>query len=138
VIIPSDHPLASRKTVTLEELAPEPWITEATGSTYHALFTAAFTAIGVTPRIAHEAVEWETLIAFVGAGLGLGLLPRLAPLRGAENVVRLRISGKWKPARRIVAAVRKGSIASPLIQESLGILQVSANRILTTRPEGDL
>ena len=94
--------------------------------------------MGVTPRIAHEAVEWETQIAFVGAGLGVGLLPRLAPLRSAENVVRLRITGKGKPARRIVAAVRRGSIASPLIQESLGILQVNANRILTARPEDDL
>ena len=115
VIIPADHPLASRQTVTLEELASEPWITEAAGSTYHSLFTAAFTAVGVTPRIAHEAVEWETQIAFVGAGLGVGLLPRLAPLHSAENVVRLRITGKGKPARRIVAAVRRGSIASPKV-----------------------
>jgi DNA-binding transcriptional LysR family regulator len=138
VIVPGDHPLASRETATLEELASEPWITEAAGSTYHSLFTAAFTAVGVTPRIAHEAVEWETHIAFVGAGLGVGLLPRLAPLHGAENVVRLRITGKAKPARRIVAAVRRGSIASPLIQESLGILQVNASRILTARLEEDL
>ncbi|OUM41902.1 LysR family transcriptional regulator [Arthrobacter agilis] len=137
VIIPSDHPLASRETVTLDELASEPWITEAAGSTYHSLFTAAFTAVGATPRIAHEAVEWETLIAFVGAGLGVGLLPRLAPLHGAENVVRMRITGRGKPSRRIVAAVRRGSIASPLIQESLGILQVRADRILTARPDDD-
>jgi DNA-binding transcriptional LysR family regulator len=73
----------------------------------------------------------------VGAGLGVGLLPRLAPLHNAENVVRLRITGKGKPARRIVAAVRRGSIASPLIQESLDILQESARRILTARPEDD-
>jgi hypothetical protein len=53
-------------------------------------------------------------------------------------VVRLRITGKGKPARRIVAAVRRGSIASPLIQESLGILQVRANHILAARPEDDL
>jgi DNA-binding transcriptional LysR family regulator len=138
VIIPGDHPLASRETATLEELASEPWITETAGSTYHSLFTAAFTAVGMTPRIAHEAVEWETHIAFVGAGLGVGLLPRLAPLHGADNVVRLHITGKAKPTRRIVAAVRRGSIASPLIQESLGILQVNANRILTSRLDEDL
>lgn len=137
VIVPSDHPLALRPSVTLEELASEPWITEAAGSTYRALFTAAFTAVGVTPRIAHEAVEWETQIAFVGAGLGVGLLPRLAPLRNAENVTRLRISGRGKPVRRIVAAARKGSITAPLILESLSILQVNANRILTSRLEDE-
>jgi DNA-binding transcriptional LysR family regulator len=136
-VLLDDPPLAVRRSVTLEELASEPWITDAAGSTYHSLFAAAFTAVGVTPRIAHEAVEWETQIAFVGAGLGVGLLPRLAPLQSAENVVRLRIAGRGKPVRRIVAAVRRGSIASPLIQESLGILQGSAHRILTARPDDD-
>lgn len=138
VILPADHRFAPRDTVTLEELAGEPWITESPGSTYHSLFTAAFTAVGVTPRIAHEAIEWETQIAFVGAGLGVGLLPRLATLRSAENVVRLPITGRGKPSRRIVAAVRKGSIGSPLIAESLNILQTRAKRILTERLEDDL
>jgi DNA-binding transcriptional LysR family regulator len=138
VILPSDHRLAARETVTLEELATEPWITEAPGSTYHSLFTAAFTAVGVTPRIAHEAVEWETQIAFVGAGMGVGLLPRLARIGSAENVTRLRISGQGQPRRRIAAAVRKGSIDSPLIKESLGILQARAKRILTERLEEEV
>ncbi|WP_043472624.1 LysR family transcriptional regulator [Paeniglutamicibacter gangotriensis] len=138
VILPSDHRLATRKTVTLEELATDPWITEAPGSAYHALFVAAFTAVGVTPRIAHEAVEWETQIAFVGAGLGVGLLPRLATLRSAENVVRLPLSGRGNPSRRIVAAVRKGSLDSPLIKDSLAILQARAKRILTERLEDEL
>lgn len=137
VIIPADHPFASRETVALEELASETWITDAAGSTYRSLFTAAFTAVGMTPRIAHEAVEWETQIAFVGAGLGVGLLPRLAPLQSAEKVVRLRITGRGKPSRRIIAAVRRGSISSPLIQAALGILQASARRILTARPRDD-
>ncbi len=132
------HPtLATLATVTLEELAAEPWNTETPGSGYHSLFTAAFTAIGVTPRIAHEAVEWDTQIAFVGAGLGGGLLLRLATLGNAENVVRLPISGRGKPTRRIVAAVRTGSIGLPLIKESLDILQAAAKRILTVRPAVD-
>jgi hypothetical protein len=50
-------------------------------------------------------------------------------------VTRLRITGRGKPARRIVAAVRKGSLDSPLIKESLGILQDRAKRILTERLE---
>lgn len=137
VILPSDHRLASRDTVTLEELATEPWITDAPGSAYHSLFAAAFTAVGMTPRIAHEAVEWETQIAFVGAGLGVGLLPRLAPLRSAENVVRLPISGRGKPSRRILATVRKGSLKSPLIKSSLDILHARSERILTERLERD-
>jgi hypothetical protein len=53
-------------------------------------------------------------------------------------VTRLPISGRGKPSRRIIAAVRKGSIGSPLIKDSLAILQDRAKRILTGRLEDEL
>lgn len=133
VLVPAGHRLAERVSVRLEELASEPWITDTVGSTYRALFTAAFTAVGATPRIAHESLEWETMIAFVGAGLGVGLLPRLAPIGGHENVRRLRLTGPGRPTRRIVAAARRGSMDSPLIGQCLQILQGRARSILDER-----
>lgn len=133
VILPSSHPLAARDSVTLEELAGDDWITDVHGSVYRSLFTAAFTMIGATPRVVHEAVEWETMVAFIGAGMGVGLVPRLASLWQAENVTRLRITGRAKPARRIVAVARKGSMSSPVIRQSLEVLQSNARVILAER-----
>ena len=138
VVLPATHPLAQRKSVALEDLADDPWISESGQSVYRALFVAAFTSLGVTPHIAHEAVEWETMIAFIGAGLGVGLLPRLATLGHADDVVRRRISGAAKPSRRIVAVTRKGSRGSPLIEESLEILQRTAERIISQRSAEEL
>lgn len=138
VVLPAEHRLAMNKTVSLEELAEDPWITESEQSVYRALFVAAFASLGVTPRVAHEAVEWETMIAFIAAGLGVGLLPRLATLGGGENVVRRRISGAAKPSRRIVAVTRKGSRGSPLIQESLTALQTIAQGIISQRLTDEL
>ncbi|GAA3710653.1 LysR family transcriptional regulator [Zhihengliuella alba] len=131
VMVPSAHPLAERETVRLEDLAQEPWITAAPGSTYHTLFTAAFTAVGVTPRIEHEAIEWETATAWVGAGLGIGLVPRLFRLGAAENVTRLHLEGPWQPTRRIIAAVRSGTQDSPLVRSSLECLKATARGILS-------
>ena len=133
VVLPADHPLAGRETVRLEELAEDRWISDTPGSAYRALFTAAFTAVGVSPRVAHEALEWETMVAFVGAGLGVGLLPRLATIGSTGNVRRLRLVGPGRPTRRIVASVRTGSMDSPLVGESLQILQATAHRILSER-----
>lgn len=133
VVVPVDHPLAKRGKAYLEELATERWITDAQGSAYRALFTAAFAAVGVSPRVAHECQEWETMTAFVGAGLGVGFLPRLATLGGAVNVKRLHLIGPNRPTRRIVAAVRRGSLGSPLVGESLEFLQGAARRILAER-----
>lgn len=133
VLVPRDHPLAGRTWLRLEEVAGEPWITDAEGSVYRSLFTAAFAAIGRTPRIAHESKEWETMSAFVGAGLGVGFLPRLSVLNGAERVSRVKLTGPNHPTRRIVATVRRGSMGSPLIRESLDFLQAEARRIIEGR-----
>lgn len=133
VVLPAEHRLAMNKTVSLEELADDPWITESEQSVYRSLFVAAFASLGVTPRVAHEAVEWETMIAFIAAGLGVGLLPRLATLGSEENVVRRRISGAAKPSRRIVAVTRKGSRGAPLIEQALTGLQANAEAIIAQR-----
>lgn len=133
VIVSSDHPVAGRSSVTLQELARQDWITDAPGSSYHALFTAAFTAAGVTPRITHEIAEWETSMALVEAGVGIGLVPRLASLESARDVVRVRIAGDRGPMRKIVAVMRAGSLESPLIRDSLSHLRSTARTILGTR-----
>lgn len=137
VIVPADHPAASRTSVTLRELAGEDWITDTPGSPYHALFAAAFTAVGLTPRVSHEATEWETSTALVEAGVGIGLVPRLASLEGARNVVRVRITGEGRPVRKIVAAVRAGSLNSPLIRDSLKHLRATAQGIFDSRIAND-
>ena len=135
VILPSDHRFALRNSVALDELTEEPWITGSPESIYHALFAAAFASVGVVPKVAHEAIEWETMAAFVGAGLGVGLLPRLATLGSVENVTRLRITGDTRPNRKIMAVCRRGSMDSPLIAQSLRILEARAKQIVVQRLE---
>ncbi|WP_309133145.1 LysR family transcriptional regulator [Brevibacterium sp.] len=133
VMIPSDHPLAGNDSVTLSELSGENWITDRVGSPYRSLFSAAFTAAGISPRIAHEAVEWDTAMALVGAGVGVGLLPRLASLEGVKDVSRVRLAGPGRLSRKIVASARTGSLRSPLLRESLKHLRETAQEILSTR-----
>src|SRR5699024_3255485 len=103
------------------------------GSSYRSLFTAAFTAVGITPRITHEIAEWETSIALVEAGVGIGLMPRLVSLESVSDVVRVQIAGAHVPTRRIVAAMRAGSLESPLMRESLSHILDLVRRILGSR-----
>ena len=133
VMVPSDHEVAERESVSLAELAGEEWISAGPGSPYHALFVAAFTAAGVTPTVSHETIEWETSAALVGAGVGVSLIPRLASSLGEANVTRVRLSGSGRLSRKIIAAVRAGSRDSPLIRESLAHLRTTARHILSTR-----
>ncbi|PRI11322.1 LysR family transcriptional regulator [Leucobacter massiliensis] len=136
VMMPSDHRLAGRDSVALAELAGEDWITAASGP-YFALFVAAFTAAGLTPRVRHEVLEWETSMALVGAGMGVGLVPRLVSVAGTPNVTRVRIAGAAAPKRTILAVVRRGAAESTLIRESLLALRGIAASILETRLSED-
>lgn len=123
VIVPVDHPLAGRRSVELSDLTGERWITDRRGTPYRALFEAAFTAAGVTPRVAHEVVEWDTAAALVEAGLGVGLIPRLARAASAYDVVRIPVADHAGPRRRIVGVVRRGALGTPLVGRAVAAMR---------------
>ena len=133
VIVPSTHPAAVRESVTLAELSNEVWITGEAGGPYRRLFDAALIAAGISPRVSHEVVEWDTSLRLVAEGLGIGLVPRLVRTAGIENVKRLRIGGAYKPQRKIVAAMRRGSAAAPLVRDSLAALRDISAQIMDVR-----
>ena len=68
-----DHPLASAGTVSLADLAGEPYIQyEATPGTVNV--NDAFTALGLEPRIETRVSQTNLVEALVGRGVGYGLL----------------------------------------------------------------
>ncbi|MFC5183047.1 LysR family transcriptional regulator [Actinomadura harenae] len=92
VAIPAGHPLATRATLTLPDLAGEPFIeTDPTWTTRHRT-DAAFTEAAVPRRVICEVADWQLLRDLVEAGLGLALAPptQLTPRAdGPTDTVRL-------------------------------------------------
>ncbi|MPZ80324.1 MAG: LysR family transcriptional regulator [Actinophytocola sp.] len=78
VAFPADHPLASRASVALADLVDEPWIASTDGTICHDWLTTTFRNAGQEPKVVHQAAEFPTQLALVGAGLGLAVVPRLA------------------------------------------------------------
>ena len=78
LVMPVEHPLASRTRISLEDVAAEPLIT------YHPSFTgrtkidAAFAARKLQPRIALEAIDSDVITTYVRLGLGLGIAAEMA------------------------------------------------------------
>jgi LysR family cys regulon transcriptional activator len=78
LVMPVDHPLASRSKISLEDVAAESLIT------YHPSFTgrtkidAAFAARKLQPRIALEAIDSDVITTYVRLGLGLGIAAEMA------------------------------------------------------------
>jgi LysR family cys regulon transcriptional activator len=78
LVLPLDHPLATKPHLSLEDLASEPLIT------YHPSFTGrsridqAFAAKKITPRIALEAIDSDVIKTYVRLGLGIGIVAEMA------------------------------------------------------------
>lgn len=138
LLVPDDHPLASRPSVLLSDAAGEPWIMDRPGRALHGLVLTACASAGFTPSIAHEIHEWDTGAALVGAGFGVSLVPRLARLPAGDRIVRVPLRGDPAPARHILTGVRRGSREQPAIASALSALRTLAHRSpdLELRAEG--
>lgn len=128
LLVPAGHRLAGRRSVLLSEAADEAWIMDRPGRPHHGLVLTACGAAGFTPSIAHQATEWDTGAALVGAGLGVALIPRLARLPSGDLIVRVPLRGDPTPARRILTAVRSGSRGGPAVTTALEALEEIAAR----------
>ncbi|WP_017975299.1 LysR family transcriptional regulator [Actinopolyspora halophila] len=129
LVVPSGHPLAARRRVTLADAADEPWIVGQPGSTYHHLVLTACMAAGFTPNIAHYADEWDTGTALVAHDFGIILVPRLARLHEDRPVARIPLHGEPAPARRILAATRRGSREHPVVTTALDTITTTATAL---------
>ncbi len=77
-----DHPLAGRASVSVDDLADQPFITARKGHWIRRLLDRLFAARDQAPRIVCESDEPSAIAELIGAGLGIGLVPAFA-LRGA-------------------------------------------------------
>ena len=137
LLVPAGHRLARQSSALLSEAADEPWLLDRPGRPHHQLVLTACAAAGFTPNVAHEAVEWDTGAALVGAGMGVALVPRLARLPHGYDIARVPLRGDPRPARHVVTGVRRGRRAQPVITEAIAALQEAArrSRVLRDFPE---
>ncbi len=84
VATPLDHPLAGRASVSLDELADQPFITARKGHWQRRLLDRLFAARDLVPRIVCESDEPAAIAELISAGLGIGLVPAFA-LRSATR-----------------------------------------------------
>lgn len=75
--LPEAHPLASRQTLSLDALAPEPLVIfpRAIAPSLYDAVLGHYRAHGATPVIAQEAIQMQTIVNLVCAGMGLAWVP---------------------------------------------------------------
>ncbi|MEV0148681.1 MULTISPECIES: LysR family transcriptional regulator [unclassified Nonomuraea] len=127
LVLPSDHPLAAGppgSPVALADLGGETWIGPHPGNPVHDVIAFACEQAGFTPAFAHCSDDFRAVVALVGAGAGVALVPRLALRDMTLSGVTVRPAPG--PERRVFAAVRRGAAAHPLLRQVLDMLRAAA------------
>jgi DNA-binding transcriptional LysR family regulator len=101
-VLPAGHRLGTAATLTLADLADEPWVLtgRATWPPWHRKYDLDFAVAGYQPRVVQRGTSPQNLLALVAAGVGVTRLPLssrslrdggvvFVPLRGEDAAIAL-------------------------------------------------
>jgi len=125
-VLPAGHELAGRDEVDLAELADERWVDNdvARGWCRRNLVEAC-AAAGFHPPFHVEAHDYRTALAFVAAGIGITVLPRLGAVALPAGTVVVPVV-RPTPVRTILAVVRDAVADTPPMVAALAELRAQA------------
>ena len=114
-VLPAAHHLAARRELTLAALRREPFVffPRALGPDFYDRLTGFCAAARFVPRVIQEATQWQSVVSFVEAGMGVSLAPGCVRRFRWKSVV-------YRPLRglrtRVVAGWRSGTAASTVAE----------------------
>jgi DNA-binding transcriptional LysR family regulator len=127
VAVPADHPLARHQRVKLSRIAPLPMVLfpRRLAPEFHDLIVGMCQRAGFSPRIVHEAGEYQTMMSLVAAGLGVCIVPRSIENLGRTGVRYVRLANATAQAE--VALVtdpkRSGTLVGTFRRFALAVLR---------------
>jgi DNA-binding transcriptional LysR family regulator len=121
VLVPASHRLAGKESVRAEDLIGERWICQPPGSICHEWLVRTMRRAGAEPDFAYSVAEYQTQLAMLAQGIGIGLVPRLGrgPLPDGVAVVPLQP----ELSRRVYAVWRNVTSRRPAIVVTLSALK---------------
>jgi DNA-binding transcriptional LysR family regulator len=108
------HRFEDIETVPLAQLADEPWVALPVGSVIRTAMEQLCHAAGFEPRVAFECDDLATVRGFVGAGLGVSIVPAMGE----------------DPLPRYAATARLVALADPGARREIGLAWSTERRLL--------
>jgi DNA-binding transcriptional LysR family regulator len=139
LIVPRGHRLAHRTTISLSEVAAEPFVTLRATYLLRQIGEQLCRQAGFVPSIAFEGDDVPTLYGFVAAGLGVAVVP--APRRvgpgAASDAVRFVHLDDPNPAREIGVAWSDQRRLLPAAELFRRHVIAQSGRIAAAAPDAD-
>ncbi len=126
ILLPRDHPLATRRIIDLATLSTADWIVTTGPADYVREATVhACRRAGFSPHISAEADEFAVTQGYVAAGLGVAFVPLLA-LGAVREQVAVRRLRSGPEARHIWATTRPVLADDPAVARMIHALRAAA------------
>ncbi|MFY7837169.1 MAG: LysR substrate-binding domain-containing protein [Novosphingobium sp.] len=124
-VLPLDDVLSRRKIMPLSALADRAFIIYSPVSVLHATIRLACHRAGFTPQVAQEAVQVQTILSLVEAGLGVALIPARSARFAGAGVRIVALDDPIPIAMGIARAVDPSPLAQNFVATALQSLSDS-------------
>ena len=127
LVTPEDHPLAGRKSPTIEEIAAYPFILHEATNYVRRIVETILRQQGIALDVVVEIDGWSAIMSHVAAGVGISFVPDLC-VTGRERVWKTSIKGII-PQRTYGATTRRDGLLALAARRFLHIMvQKSSER----------
>jgi DNA-binding transcriptional LysR family regulator len=134
LITPKDHPLADKKSVTLEDIAPYGLILPPRHLSTWRIVDLVFRRNNLNYQVTLEAGGWEVIKKYVELGMGISIVTDVC-LTGHDNLACIPLE-RYFPKRTYGIVLRRGKFLSPQAKRFLDVVQgVFAGRKVEPREE---
>ncbi|PPU11445.1 LysR family transcriptional regulator [Xanthomonas arboricola] len=123
LITPPDHPLASKSTVTLQDLSPYPLILPPRRQVTYRLVDLIFQQARVPYTVALEVGGWEVIKQYVAMDMGISIVTAICVTDADRDKLATRSLKDYFPTRSYGVVVRKGKYLSPQARAFIELIQ---------------
>ncbi|MFJ4222496.1 LysR family transcriptional regulator [Curtobacterium luteum] len=129
VAFPTDHPLAGRRRVAIDDVVGETWIGVPESYPIDRVLTALAAATDTPPSVAFRTIHLPLIENLVAAGHGIALVPRWTSGTRAPGRFHLAELADVRAGRRIDALVRPDRAVRPGVRTVLEALVAEAHDV---------
>ena len=107
LVLPPGHPLSSKRRLTLDAIVRHPMVAYSFRARGGQIMEGAFRARGLAVDAVVSAMDADVVIAYIAAGLGIGIVPSMAVAQGLPPGLAVRDVTRLFPESRLTLSLRR-------------------------------
>ena len=116
LLVAKSHPLANAASLTLAQVAGERWILRTHMPPFDRAFANICRTVGFEPEVIFTTDDYQAIHGFVGAGLGVSLVPRLSLQVRHPSVAAIPVAAPTFHRRILMLTLAQVSMTDPALK----------------------